>query len=95
MDCLEVIYEGDTTSSHTIFVSSEGSRTIKIPTYEECYENELAAQKRREEEKEKFLFNLREEISSLKWHAHTVEDAQLMEHLSCIFTKIADYIENH
>ena len=96
LDCHEEIVEGNITIDNlAISIPYDESRTIKIPTREEIYEQECISQKREEEEKEKFLFNLREEINNLKWHARTVEDAQLMEHLSFIFTQIADYIENH
>lgn len=88
LDCHEEIREGNITIDNSmISIPYEESRTIKT-------NNEETA-RRAQEEKEKFLFNLREEINNLKWHAHTVEDAQLMEHLSLIFTQIADYIENH
>lgn len=44
-------------------------------------------------DKEKFIFDLREEINNLKWHAHTVEEAALIEQFSLILNRITDYIE--
>lgn len=96
--CHEEIYEGNITtdnSAHAISIPYEESRTIKIPTHEEIYEQDLAAQKRKEEEKEKFLFNLREEIDRLRYNIHDTHSMTLVNKLTDIFTQIADYIENH
>jgi hypothetical protein len=88
--CQEEIYEGNITIDDSmISLPQEEAKAHTIKT-----DNEETA-RQAQEEKDQFLFNLREEINNLKWHAHTVEDAQLMEHLSFIFTQIADYIENH
>lgn len=46
-------------------------------------------------EKERFVFELREEINNLKWHAHTVDNAVFIEQISLILNRIADYIENN
>lgn len=90
LDCHEELREGNITIDNSmISIPHEEAETRTIET-----DNEETA-RRAQEEKEQFLFNLREEINNLKWHAHTAEDANLMEHLSFIFTQIADYIENH
>jgi hypothetical protein len=75
-------------------ISQQNNLTFSIP-HEEIETHTEETARRAQKEKDKFFSNLREEINNLKWHAHTVEDAQLMEHLSFIFTQIADYIENH
>jgi hypothetical protein len=97
--CHEEIREGniitDDLSPHAISIPYDESRTIKIPTREEIYEQDLAAQKRKEEEKDKFLFNLREEIEHLRHNIHDTHSMMLVNKLTDIFTLIADYIENH
>lgn len=45
--------------------------------------------------KEQFVLGLREEINNLKWHAHTVNEAALVEQISLVLTRIVDYIEEH
>jgi hypothetical protein len=61
--------------------------TIKI-------DNEETA-RQAQEEKEKFLFNLREEIGRLRYNIHDTHSMMLVNKLTDIFTQIADYIENH
>ena len=88
--CYEEIYEGNITtdnSAHAISIPYDESRTIKI-------DNEATA-RRAQEEKEKFLFNLREEIDRLRYNIHDTHSMMLVNKLTDIFTQIADYIENH
>ena len=91
--CHEEIYVGNITSDNltfpTPYTSREEAKTHTIKT-----DNEETI-RREQEEKEKFFFTLREDIDDLRWHARTVEEANLMEHLSFLFTQIVDYIENH
>ena len=46
-------------------------------------------------DKEQFILELREETNNLKWHAHTVDDAALIEQISLVLNRIIDYIENN
>ena len=91
--CHEEIYEGNITSDNLTFPTPSTSfeeaktHTIKI-------DNEATA-RREQEEKEKFLFNLREEIDSLRYNIHDAYSMILINKLTDIFTQIADYIENH
>ena len=95
LDCHEEIREGNTLDNAAISIPYEESRTIKIPTREEIYEQDCISRKRTEEEKEKFLFNLREEIDRLRYNIHDTHSMTLVNKLTDIFTQIADYIENH
>lgn len=98
LDCHEEIREGNISIddlTHAISIPYEESRTIKIPTHEEIYEQDLAAQKRKEEEKDQLLFNLREEIGRLRYNIHDTHSMMLVNKLTDIFNLIADYIEEH
>jgi hypothetical protein len=89
--CHEEIREGNITinnsSPDAISIPYDESRTIKI-------DNEATA-RREQEEKDKFLFNLREEINRLRYNIHDTHSMMLVNKLTDIFTQIADYIENH
>ena len=52
-------------------------------------------EREKQEKKEQFVFELREEIYRLKWYAHTVDDAALIEQISLVLNRIIDYIENN
>ena len=87
-NCGEETYEGNiTTDNSAISIPYEESRTIKT-------DNEETAC-RKQEEKDKFLFNLREEIDRLRHNIHDTHSMMLVNKLTDIFTLIADYIENH
>ena len=90
LDCHEEIREGNITIDDSMLsISTEEAKahTIKI-------DNEATA-RREQEEKEKFLFNLREEIDRLRYNIHDTHSMMLVNKLTDIFTQIADYIENH
>lgn len=90
-DCHEEIYEGNITTDNlapqAIAIPYEESRTIKTDNEETAH--------RKQEEKDKFLFNLREEIDRLRHNIHDTHSMMLVNKLTDIFTLIADYIENH
>lgn len=44
---------------------------------------------------EEFAADLREEIDNLKWCGKNASDVELIDRLSIILNKIADYIEEH
>lgn len=46
-------------------------------------------------EKEQFIFDLREEVYNLKWHVKTMREAELVEQIGLILTRIIDYIEKN
>jgi hypothetical protein len=91
LDCHEEIREGNITidnpSLNAIAIPYDESHTIKI-------DNEATA-RREQEEKDKFLFNLREEINRIRYNIHDTHSMTLVNKLTDIFTQIADYIENH
>lgn len=68
--------------------------------HEEIYEgnikgaNEETA-RRAQEEKDKFLLTLREEINDLRVSIHDTHSMTLINRLTDIFTMIADYIEEN
>ena len=89
-DCGEEIREGNIiTDNSTLSIphSIAEAETIKI-------DNEATA-RREQEEKDKFLFNLREEIDRLRYNILDTYSMMLVNKLTDIFTQIADYIENH
>lgn len=88
--CHEEIYVGNIVRDNSMLpISLEEAKahTIKI-------DNEATA-RREQEEKDKFLSNLREEIDSLCYNIHDAYSMLLINKLTDIFTQIADYIENH
>ena len=89
--CHEEIQEGniiiDNPSFDAIAIPCEESRAIKT-------DNEETA-RRAQEEKDQFLFNLREGIERLRYNIHDTHSMTLVNKLTDIFTLIADYIENH
>ena len=90
LDCHEEICEGNITiddSMLSIFTEEAKAHTIKT-------DNEETA-RRAQEEKDQFLFNLREEIERLRYNIHDTHSMMLVNKLTDIFTLIADYIENH
>lgn len=93
LDCHEEIREGnitiDASSLQNIAIPHEIAEEHAIKT-----NNEETA-RRAQEEKEKFLFNLREEIDRLRYNIHDTHSMMLVNKLTDIFTQIADYIENH
>lgn len=89
-DCGEEIREGNITIDNSM--RSIPHEIEKEPTIET--DNEEAA-RRAQEEKDRFLFNLREEIYHLRYHIHDTHSMMLVNNLTDIFTQIADYIENH
>jgi hypothetical protein len=96
--CHEEIREGNIIRDNSALSTPQEeakTHTIKIPTREEIYEQDCISQKQKEEEKEKFLFNLREEIDRLRYNIHDTHSMMLVNKLTDIFTQIADYIENH
>ena len=90
LDCHEEIVEGNTTIDNLMLSipQTEG----KAPNIETNHEE---AARRAQEEKDKFLFNLREEIDRLRYNIHDTHSMMLVNKLTDIFTQIADYIENH
>lgn len=98
LDCHEEIREGNILTEDltlSIPIDEAKTHTIKIPTREEVYEQDCISQKQKEEEKEKFLFNLREEIDRLRYNIHDTHSMMLVNKLIDIFNLIADYIEEH
>lgn len=93
LDCHEEIREGNITidafSLQNIAIPHEiaEERTIKT-------DNEETA-RRAQEEKDQFLFNLREEIDRLRYNILDTYSMMFVNKLTDIFTQIADYIENH
>ena len=89
--CHEVIRESDividNSSPNAISIPYDESRTIKA-------DNEKTAS-REQEEKDKFLFNLREEIDRLRYNILDTYSMMFVNKLTDIFIQIADYIENH
>ena len=51
--------------------------------------------KRKQKEKEAFLFEMREEISNLTWNIHDGYSYALVENIQNILNKIIDYIEEN
>ena len=90
LDCHEEIVEGNITIDNSMLSipQTEG----KAPNIETNHEE---AARRAQEEKDKFLFNLREEIDRLRYNIHDTHSMMLVNKLTDIFTQIADYIENH
>lgn len=93
LDCHEEIREGNITidafSLQNIAIPHEIAEEHTIKT-----DNEETA-RRAQEEKDQFLFNLREEIDRLRYNIHDTHSMMLVNKLTDIFTQIADYIENH
>ena len=88
--CHEEIREGNTvTDIAAISLSQEEAKARSI-----IVDNEEVA-RRAQEEKDNFLFNLREEIDRLRYNIHDTHSMMLVNKLTDIFTQIADYIENH
>ena len=90
LDCHEEIVEGNITIDNSMLSISQTEG--KAPNIET---NDEEAARRAREEKEKFLFNLREEIDRLRYNIHDTHSMMLVNKLTDIFTQIADYIENH
>ena len=89
-DCGEEIREGNIiTDNSTLSIphSIAEAETTKI-------DNEETA-RRAQEEKDQFLFNLREEIDRLRYNILDTYSMMFVNKLTDIFTQIADYIENH
>ena len=90
LDCHEEIREGNITIDDSMLsISTEEAKAHTIKT-----DNEETA-RRAQEEKNQFLFNLREEINRLRYNIHDTHSMMLVNKLTDIFTQIADYIENH
>ena len=89
-DCHEEIYESNTTAGIAVISMSPEEANARSP----IVDNEEAA-RRAQEEKDRFLFNLREEIDRLRYNIHDTHSMMLVNKLTDIFTQIADYIENH
>ena len=90
LDCHEEIVKGNTPIDNSkLSIPSEEAKAHTIKT-----NNEEVA-RRAQEEKDKFLFNLREEIDRLRYNIHDTHSMMLVNKLTDIFTQIADYIENH
>ena len=90
LDCHEEIREGNIAIDDlTLSISAEEAKAHTIKT-----DNEETA-RRAQEEKDLFLFNLREEIDRLRYNIHDTHSMMLVNKLTDIFTQIADYIENH
>lgn len=88
--CHEEIREGDILIDNSmISIPHEITEESTINT-----DNEEAA-RQAQEEKDKFLFNLREEIDRLRYNILDTYSMTLVNKLTDIFTQIADYIENH
>lgn len=87
--CHEEIYEGNILDNAMRSMPHEIGKEPTIKT-----DNEEIA-RREQEEKDKFLFNLREEINRLRYNIHDTHSMMLVNKLTDIFTQIADYIENH
>ena len=85
LDCHEEIREGNITID---------SSMISVP-HEEIETHTEETARRAQEEKDLFLFNLREEIDRLRYNIHDTHSMMLVNKLTDIFTQIADYIENH
>ena len=90
LDCHEEIVEGNITIDDlTLSIPQEEAKKLHLKINNE----EIVS--REQEEKEKFLFNLREEIDRLRYNIHDTHSMMLVNKLTDIFTQIADYIENH
>ena len=89
-DCGEEIREGNIITDNSTLSIPCGiaeAQTIKI-------DNEATA-RGDQEEKDKFLFNLREEIDRLRYNIHDTHSMMLVNKLTDIFNLIVDYIEGH
>ena len=51
--------------------------------------------KQKLEDKENFIFEMREEISNLTWSIHDSKTQTLIENIQNIFNRIIDYIEEN
>ena len=90
LDCHEEIREGNIlTEDLTLSISLDEAKTHIIET-----DNEETA-RRAQEEKDQFLFNLREEIDRLRYNIRDTHSMMLVNKLTDFFILIADYIEEH
>ena len=90
LDCHEEMVEGNiTTDNFTLSIPQTEGKAPNIET------NDEEAARRAQEEKDRFLFNLREEIDRLRYNIHDTHSMMLVNKLIDIFTQIADYIEEH
>jgi DNA replication protein DnaC len=84
--CHEEIYENETTCS-------EGQHAVYHVKKIADAKEEWFEQKRKE--KENFIFEMREEISSLTWSIHDSKTQILVENIQNILNRIIDYIEEN
>ena len=84
--CHEEIFENETTCSeeqHAVYCMK------RIADTKEEWLN------RKRKEKENFIFEMREEISNLKWSIREPYSATLIENIQNILNRIIDYIEEN
>lgn len=79
--CREEIFENETTCS-----------IYHIKKFANTKEEWL---KQKQERKENFLFEMREEISNLTWSFHDSKTQTLIENIQNILNRIIDYIEEN
>ena len=85
-DCHEEIYENEITRSE------EKYAVFHTKKFAETKEEWL---KQKQERKENFIFEMREEISNLNWSIHDSKTQVLIENIQNILNRIIDYIEEN
>jgi hypothetical protein len=84
--CTEEIYENETTCS-------EGRLAFyHVKKFADEKEGWLI---QKQERKENFIFEMREEISNLTWNVHDSQTQILVENIQNILNRIIDYIEEN